>query len=141
MSKDDCSISSSLVNGATSSDDDHDRSAFAEWLIISIVYGLVSFQLLIAVSVGAVVVSHSGISHFVLHTGSGLAIYIISILLWFIGRGKTVLEAVIFISILAVTLTLYSIFAMIKNLDFSLAAPCCFLILLLISIYVPIQVN
>ncbi|XVE99263.1 hypothetical protein REPUB_Repub03eG0183100 [Reevesia pubescens] len=172
MSKGDSSISSSLVNN--SSDDD----ISGEWGVILIVYALVSFQLLLAVIVGAIVVSHSGISHFVLHTGSGLAIYIISIVLWFIiqcfllqfrteypcncllfilwsvsfafaigfscsfsdGRGETVLGAIVLMSIVAVCLTLYSIWGTIKNFDFSLGEPLISFIILLICIYVPIQV-
>ncbi|OMO81019.1 Bax inhibitor 1-related protein [Corchorus olitorius] len=169
---------SPLVNEA-SSDDDAAIST-VEWLTMFMLYALVSFKFLLAVAVGAVVVSNSGFSHFALHTGPGLAIYIISIILWFInpccligcrnvfpcncltlllwpvsfafavgfscsysngnGRGKTVLEAIILMSVVAVSLTLYSLVAMIKRAKFNLHPLFILTFFLLICVYVPIQI-
>ncbi|OMO89670.1 Bax inhibitor 1-related protein [Corchorus capsularis] len=164
---------SPLVNEASSDDD---AISTVEWLTMFMLYALVSFKFLLAVAVGAVVVSNSGISHFALHTGPGLAIYIISIILWFLNpccligcrnvfpcncltlllwpvsfafavgfscsysNGKTVLEAIILMSVVAVSLTLYSLVAMIKRAKFNLHPLFILTFLLLICIYVPIQI-
>ncbi|KAK1379979.1 Transmembrane BAX inhibitor motif-containing protein 4 [Heracleum sosnowskyi] len=54
------------------------------WGFIRKVYVILCFQLLLTVAVASVVVFVEPISHFVLHTPAGLAIYILSVVLTFI---------------------------------------------------------
>ncbi|OMO83760.1 Bax inhibitor 1-related protein [Corchorus capsularis] len=165
------STTTPLVNG------DEETISTVEWLMTFIFYGVLTCKFLPAVIVGAVVVSNSGVSHFALHTQAGLAIYITSIVLWFLtpccltcfgnrfpcnclallspvffaialgfscsysnGRGKTVLEALILVIVATVSLSLYSLGAMIKRANFNLHPPFIVTFFVLLCIYVSIQI-
>ncbi|OMP04210.1 Bax inhibitor 1-related protein [Corchorus olitorius] len=170
-------MSNDLESSTPLVNDDEATISTVEWLMTFIFYGVVSFKFLVAVIVGAVVVSHSEISHFALHTQAGLAIYITSIVLWFLtpccatcfrncfpcnclpllspvffaialgfscsysnGRGKTVLEALILVTVVTVSLTIYSLGAMIKRANFNLHPPFILTFFLILCIYVSIQI-
>uniref|UniRef100_A0A0D9WW50 BI1-like protein n=1 Tax=Leersia perrieri TaxID=77586 RepID=A0A0D9WW50_9ORYZ len=120
------------------------------WALIRKIYVILSLQLLLTAAVAAVVVKVRAISHFFVSSHAGLGLYIFLIILPFIDQvvtnilrcltGKVILESAILTTVVVVSLTAYTFWAVKRGRDFSFLGPFLFASLIVLLVFAFIQI-
>ncbi|KAJ4844320.1 hypothetical protein Tsubulata_051129 [Turnera subulata] len=108
------------------------------WAFIRKVYSIISLQLLLTIAVAAVVVANHQVAVFFATTGAGLALYILLILMPFLG--KIILESAILTATVVLSLTLYTFWAARRGHDFNFLGPFLFGAVLVLMVFALIQI-
>ncbi|KAF3324366.1 BI1-like protein [Carex littledalei] len=108
------------------------------WAFIRKIYAILTVQLALTAVVAAVVVTVKPISHFFVSSNSGLALYIVLLILPFIS--KIILEAAILTSAVVVGLTLYTFWAAKRGYDFNFLGPFLFSAVIVLLVFSFIQI-
>uniref|UniRef100_A0A804Q4L3 BI1-like protein n=1 Tax=Zea mays TaxID=4577 RepID=A0A804Q4L3_MAIZE len=108
------------------------------WALIRKIYVILSLQLLLTAVVAAVVVKVRAIPHFFTTTSAGLGLYIFLIILPFIG--KVILESAILTTVVVLSLTAYTFWAVNRGKDFSFLGPFLFAAIIVLLVFALIQI-